>query len=178
MVLVESVEEGFTYSSPSLAAMRQYIASVRSDELKARFGLIRFRMRRDPADAALFSAPRYFQATADEGESIVGAPPEMRVPGGFGKLGDLPLIVIRRGKELSDHDAATMGMTLEQLEQAWKAGQVRLAALSENSDLIVAESSEHLVPLTEPGLVADEIDRVVDAVRRHIPVKESVGTHW
>jgi pimeloyl-ACP methyl ester carboxylesterase len=176
VVLVESVEEGFTYTPVSLSANREGLASMRENERKARFGLFRFRMRRVPADAAVFSTPRYFQATHDEIESMVDAPAEMRVPGGFGKLGDLPLIVIRRGKRLSGNQAVTMGMTSEQLEQSWKEGQLRLAALSENSELVVAESSEHGVPFTQPSLVADEIDRVVDAVRRHIPVKESYGT--
>ncbi len=106
-------------------------------------------------------------------ESVVGAPVEMRVADGSGKLGDLPLIVIRRGKKFSAKDAASIGMPAEQLEQSWKEAQERLAALSENSDLIVAESSEHGVPFTQPSLVADEIDRVVDAARRRRPVKDS-----
>lgn len=80
-----------------------------------------------------------------------------------------------RSSQLKTH-AAGMGMSSEQLEQSRKEVQERLAALSENCDLIVAESSEHGVPFTQPSLVADQIAQAVDAVRRHIPVKDSSGT--
>lgn len=77
-------------------------------------------------------------------------------PGDFGRLGDLPLIVIRRGK-------ASVPPNADDLNH--RAGQEELAALSSNSLLIVAENSGHTIPLDEPHVVADAVRKMLEAVR-------------
>lgn len=83
--------------------------------------------------------------------------PALKAPGGFGTLGDLPLIVIRRGKTAATPPNAE--------DIAHQQGQESLAALSSNSVLVVAANSGHAIPLDEPQVVADAIKRMVEAVR-------------
>ena len=51
------------------------------------------------------------------------------------------------------------------LEKNWSEGQARLAALSTESVLMVAENSNHMIQQDEPELVVDAIRRVHTAVR-------------
>ncbi len=83
--------------------------------------------------------------------------PALKAPGGFGTLGDLPLIVIRRGKTAATPPNAE--------DIAHQQGQESLATLSRNSVLVVAANSGHAIPLDEPQVVADAIRRMVEAVR-------------
>ena len=80
----------------------------------------------DEVEAAIgFTArPSAFRTSTDEGAAYQTTPLAERQPGGFGRLGDLPLIVIRHGKPFSGLNAA-----LVELEPGWTAGQARLAAL-------------------------------------------------
>ncbi len=66
-------------------------------------------------------------------------------------LGDLPLIVLRRGRRSSD--------TLNRR-------QADLALLSSRGRLIVATTSDHEIQLYQPDLVADAVREVVEATRR------------
>ncbi|WP_309629149.1 alpha/beta hydrolase [Brevundimonas sp.] len=76
-------------------------------------------------------------------------------PGAPGILGEMPLIVIRRGRTMSPPGEADLNH---------QQGQEDLAALSSNSVLIVAENSGHMVPLDEPPVVADAVRRVLTAL--------------
>jgi len=51
------------------------------------------------------------------------------------------------------------------LEKNWSEGQARLAALSTNSELIVAQNSNHMIHQDEPALVVDVIRRMHNAVK-------------
>ena len=102
MVLVESAEEGFLFSPEIQQALKERERSTRRLELEARFGMIRFELRGDPVDAAAYSRPEYWDESLAEEVSITNAPADMRSPGGFGRLGSLPLVVIRRGIRLPE----------------------------------------------------------------------------
>lgn len=82
--------------------------------------------------------------------------PAMKGPGGFGTLGDKPLIVIRRGKTAATPPSAE--------DNAHREAQEGLARLSSNNLLIVAANSGHVIPLDEPGVVADAVRRMIEAV--------------
>lgn len=77
-------------------------------------------------------------------------------------LGDLPLIVLMRGK--SEYPDTDVG---KQLNEERKRMQVDLLHLSRNSKQIVAEDSGHHIQLDRPSLVVDAIREVLDAGLRH-----------
>jgi len=77
----------------------------------------------------------------------------MRVAGGFGHLGDTPLIVITHGIPF------TGGRAFQ--EPGWLPAMERLASLSSDSELIVAENSGHSIMWDEPELVVEAIQNLV-----------------
>jgi pimeloyl-ACP methyl ester carboxylesterase len=177
MVLVDAAEEDLVFRHLSL--LRTAIASQRVAEVLAEFGVMRVvvgaiadRSRAEgrlPADASsegideavAFSAKPSFYATAlDEGSAYERTPAAERRAGGFGLLGDRPLVVLRHGKPFEGINAP-----LAEVEQDWPAAQARLAALSANSRLIVATENGHDIAMENPRLVARAVRAVVDAVR-------------
>ncbi|HEX4196617.1 MAG TPA: alpha/beta hydrolase [Caulobacteraceae bacterium] len=73
--------------------------------------------------------------------------PEARRPRSApGLLGDLPVMVIRHGKTARQMEAP--------FEATWPAAQARLASLSANSEVIVADGAGHAVAQERPDLVA------------------------
>lgn len=91
-----------------------------------------------------------------EFEALDRLPAEMKRPGGFGDLGDLPLVVVRRGKTATPPSEADV---------SHQRIQENLAKLSSNGSLVVAENSGHTIPLDEPAVVADTVRRMLDTVR-------------
>lgn len=83
--------------------------------------------------------------------------------GGAGSLGDLALVVIRRGK---------MSNPPTQADLDHRSGQETLVALSSNSVLITAENSGHTISLDEPLVVADAVRRVIEAFDKHQPLSD------
>lgn len=101
-----------------------------------------------------------FRAGDAEFDAILNAPPALRGPHGLGgPLGDRPISVITHGIKFP--------APWDVLEIGWDDGQKTLAALSTNSELIVAEKSNHLIQFDEPDLVIDAIRRVWLAARDH-----------
>jgi pimeloyl-ACP methyl ester carboxylesterase len=113
------------------------------------------------AEVVLAFTPEILRGVKAEFEALGRLPAAMRRPGGLGRLGDLPLIVIRRGKTAQPPSAADVGH---------REGQEALAALSSNSVLIVAANSGHTIPLDEPQVVADAVRRMLDAQRSGGPL--------
>lgn len=100
--------------------------------------------------------PELLRGVKTEFEALDRLPAEMKRPGGFGDLGHLPLIVVRRGKTAQPPSEADL---------RHQRVQENLAKLSTNSALIVAQNSGHTIPLDEPGVVADAVRRMLDARR-------------
>jgi pimeloyl-ACP methyl ester carboxylesterase len=109
--------------------------------------------------ALYLRASRHF-AIADEMAAYDAVPPEQRSPDGFGRLGDTPLLVVSRGW----NDPATG----DQVYPEWEEAQKRLASLSTNSARIVAARSGHMIQFTEPGVIVDAIQRLLE-VQAHKP---------
>ncbi|WP_340643695.1 hypothetical protein [Phenylobacterium sp.] len=106
-------------------------------------------------------------ALPGEVEAYELAPPEQRVAGG---LGDRSLAVIAHGKPFTGPQAW--------MEDGWSAGQARLAALSTDSETVIATRSGHAIAQTEPDLVAQVIRRVVwraRASRREVFMRPTVA---
>ena len=106
--------------------------------------------------------PAALDAAADELESIERAPSAVRRAGSFGALGELPLIVVAHGQPYPGMFAT--------LEVGFREGQKRLAALSSNSELVIAESANHNINMDAPEIVVAAVRRVVEAARENKPL--------
>jgi hypothetical protein len=82
--------------------------------------------------------------------------------GALGTLGNLPVAVIAHGQPFPGPFAV--------FEKYWRDGQQRLAALSTNSVLPVAQEANHMIQNDDPKAVVGAIRRVVTAVRTGEPL--------
>ena len=170
VVLVDAAEEQFFFSK--LARFQAQRSQLKAYAVAARLGLTRWFIVHRPEQAglppgmpleerrrfaALFNRPAYLAALPQEIQAYELAPPEQRVAGGFGGLGDRPLAVIAHGKPFTGPQAW--------MEDGWAAGQGRLASLSTDSETVVATRSGHAIAQTQPDLVAQTIGRIVAKVR-------------
>jgi pimeloyl-ACP methyl ester carboxylesterase len=83
---------------------------------------------------------------------------------GMKRLGDLPLIVIARGIPGDFFDP--LAERNNDAEMLWRPMQIEMSTLSSNSQLWVAEQSDHGVPLRQPDIVVDAIEELVQGYRR------------
>ncbi len=77
---------------------------------------------------------------------------QVRAAGG---LGALPLVVITRGRDRSDR---------------WDAFQQRLMTLSTNNQQLIAETSDHQIPVKQPDVIVSAIRNVLHAVDHQTPL--------
>jgi pimeloyl-ACP methyl ester carboxylesterase len=159
LVLVDAAEEGSIFRRDVLDFYSHVRMFPRVLALAARFGLPRVLRRCFPSLRAqlTFVKPSEFAATADDLASLQRVKPPLSEPGGFGTLGDLPLIVVEHGQPFPGPFAL--------LEKYWADGQNRLAALSTKGELILAQKSNHMIHLDQPDLVVNAIQRVHTAAR-------------
>jgi pimeloyl-ACP methyl ester carboxylesterase len=103
--------------------------------------------------------PSYARDAIDRWERTGEADRPKPIPGLFGNR---PLVVIRHGK--------TGGMGIgEKYEAEWPAAQTKLATLSTNSRIVVAEENHHPIAEENPDLVGEQVRSVVDQLRREHP---------
>jgi len=159
LVLVDTAEEGAILRPDVLKFYSRVRIFPRVMSFAAHFGLPRALQYRFPslAEQMWFVKPDEFSATADDLASLALIKPPLSDPGGFGSLGDLPLIVIEHGQPFPGPFAL--------LEKYWADGQKRLAALSTNGELIVAQKSNHMIHLDQPDVVVSAIQKVHAAAR-------------
>jgi pimeloyl-ACP methyl ester carboxylesterase len=79
-------------------------------------------------------------------------------------LGDLPLVVLTRGRASSPKDFPTplAQAELEALDQSWRTLQNELAALSTHSSHRIVKDSGHMIPLQAPDAVVDAVRDIID----------------
>jgi pimeloyl-ACP methyl ester carboxylesterase len=110
----------------------------------------------------------YTTASEPEGYSglekidIVSSAAQMREAAASSPLQPMPLVVITHGQPWEWPEEYPG----EALEAVWLPQQEKLAALVPDAQLVVAEQSAHYIQLTEPYLVTDAINQVVEAVRK------------
>lgn len=100
--------------------------------------------------------PETLRTVKEEYEAIDLSPAELRTRDGYGTLGALPLIVVRRGLGATPPSAT---------DTSWRIEQEHLLTLSTNSQMVVAAKSGHVIPYDEPDVIADTVRRVIDAWR-------------
>jgi pimeloyl-ACP methyl ester carboxylesterase len=82
-------------------------------------------------------------------------------------LGQLPLVVISRGRILGAEELPT-GMAMDQQlqrERVWRELQLELLDLSSNSKHFIAEESRHVIQFEQPSTVIDGITELISIVR-------------
>lgn len=170
MVLIDSAEEQHVFNV--LPRMKRGLGQLRLYSVLGRLGALRWLVVHRPGLAglpsglsvterrrlaALISRPEFAEAVRQDVEAYRLTPAEERVAGGFGVLGDKPLVVIRHGRPFTGGNAW--------MEKGWTEAQLRLAALSTSSRLVVAELSDHAIAQTSPDLVAMAVRGIVEELR-------------
>lgn len=171
VLLIDSAEEGVVFADYA-AFRRTGAGTLAVAPLLARLGVLRRAAMKRPAALGLpaslsvqdrralvthMTRPGYWRTAGDEIVAYDLVPGSQRVAGGVGRLHDIPLTVIAHGRPMKGAQSG--------LESRWRAGQERLASLSSNSRLVVAENSAHDISLTDPDLVAREIELLVASRR-------------
>ena len=173
LVLVDTPDEELLFGERYAAVIAKSKWILAGVTFAMRTGIIRIMSmfaEGDQADEPPLSVearrmwPMAFRAAAldaakDELASIERAPPALRRAGSFGALGNLPVIVVAHGQPFPGMFAP--------LEIGFRAGQERLARLSSNSELVVAERANHNINMDAPEIVIDAVRRVVEAVREN-----------
>lgn len=137
----------------------------------ANLGLMRWAMRSQarqlglPAGlkgvlAAQAGTARFYRTAVANSHALAQFASELRRGSALGSLGDLPLSVITHGVPFLGPAAV--------LEQGWSEGQRHLAALSTDSELIVAAKSNHMINNDEPEVVVAAVRRVHAAALQRI----------
>jgi pimeloyl-ACP methyl ester carboxylesterase len=114
------------------------------------------------------SRPSYLLTNASEFESFLSTKNDTSVDqkeleAVTANFGDKPLIVLTRGTAL-----VNPGFTAEQnvaINQAWKAGHDKLAALSNRGSNSVVPNSSHYIHYDQPQAVVDAVIRAVTEIR-------------
>jgi pimeloyl-ACP methyl ester carboxylesterase len=111
---------------------------------------------------AIAVSTEYFQTAVAENEAFENNLAEVRTANV--SLGDMPLIVISRGRwEPMPGFSKTEN---QQAWQTWQEMQSELLSLSSDSRQIVATKSEHNIQLQQPQLVTEALKDVVEVVRK------------
>jgi pimeloyl-ACP methyl ester carboxylesterase len=174
IVLVDTPDDAMLLSKTFEDYNRSLRRMFGAMQLLATFGVLRLAMALKPvrglapgaaeAFAAMFGSPALFRQARADSHALGKLPAEVRGPEGFGTLGSIPLSVITHGQPFVGPAAV--------LEKDWPAAQARLAALSTDSELVVAQNSNHMVNIDEPELVVAAIRRVHAAARDHARLGE------
>ncbi len=111
-----------------------------------------------PMEVGLAFTPEIIRAVRNEYLAIDrGA----QRPNAYGTAGSIPLVIVRRGKDVSTPEAET----------SWRLAQEHLRTLSTNNMMVVAMDAGHVIPYDDPQVIADAVRRVLEAARTGEQVK-------
>ncbi len=161
LVLVDTPEESNIFQPEVLDFYAKARWMNRVVAIGSQFGVLRLLRHWIPLDRFGFwlTRPAEYAALCDDLASLELVPTSMRGSEKPGSLGALPVGVLTHGQPFPGPFAI--------LEKNWSEGQTRLAALSNNSELVVAKNSNHMIEIDEPHLVVDMVRRVHTAARDH-----------
>ena len=106
----------------------------------------------------------FFDAAVAESAAFEGSLSELRAARAL-QSSNLPLIVISRGR----WGPPVAGLSEAENQEAWAAWQIlqaELVGLSSQSTHVIAEQSDHDIPLEQPHLVAEAIRQMVHDAHR------------
>jgi len=154
IILIESSEEMFNTTPESLARIKNTATQLGFAATMADTGqaIPALRVPNGPPEQEVMQRVSAIKAGQDDFVAMSNLPTELQKLNGLSTLGATPLVVIRRGK--SD-PGFTEAQSLE-----WIKAQERLAALSTQSILLVAEKSGHAVNLDQPELYLIAVKRI------------------
>jgi len=109
--------------------------------------------------------PGTFAAMAAEGDVIATTPVDQGWRDSGISVADVPLVVVIRGSPDMGDDS--------EFERAWGEANRRLAEVSTNSMVIVADQSGHMIHVDAPDVYVDAVRRVVAAAREGSRVQGS-----
>lgn len=155
LVLVESSEETFNARPESVKRTERNAEQLglAAQAISMGIDVPQLRLPLAPPSQAVALRAGVVRTGQDDLLAMSKLGPEVAAIGGLGGLGDIPLAVVRRGKQ----DA---GLTPEE-NAGWFEAQERLAKLSSRSVLMVAEDSGHNVPYDQPEAVVEAVRRVM-----------------
>jgi pimeloyl-ACP methyl ester carboxylesterase len=157
MVLVDTPDELSYFRKEVLSTYAKFGWVLKAMGLLSWFGLPRLfsRLTSKPDQLNTGMIRReYFAAARDDIGSMEREKDWLTMPNSLGTLGGLPLIVITHGQPFPGPFSV--------LEKGWIDGQKRLANLSTNGTLIVAEKSNHMIQNDQPEVVVSAILNVLE----------------
>jgi pimeloyl-ACP methyl ester carboxylesterase len=160
IVLIDASEEGVSLSTDGIAGSDQTAVQLGRLASAAAAGLTAIVEAAlplppgAPAEASVIRNPDVLRAGQDELEAFARTQQTERTHAGLGRLGDIPLIVLSRGK-MSDPPSAR--------DLAWREGQQQLLDLSTRSEQIFADQSGHNIHLDQPEAVVNAVRRLIEA---------------
>jgi pimeloyl-ACP methyl ester carboxylesterase len=165
LVLIETPPETVLLRRSFQLRCQRRARRLRLQALAAGLGLVRLwaalgggrELPGERAGRALCVRPRHSQAVRADLLALTRWAEALRQPGTRGALGERPLVVISHAPP-AERAAAS--------ESAWQEGQRQLAALSSDSELVLAARRDLAIALEEPELVVEAVRRVHAAVRQ------------
>lgn len=157
MVLVDATPTTYLYGPGAAEARQEIIGKIAQGLKAAKPGVPVVPMPADTdANIVIAFLPEVLETVMHDYQAIDRVPEALRSAKGYGTLGDMPLVVIRRG------DPATPPSE-EDLQ--WREMQASMASLSTRSELVVAEGAGHVIPYEAPQVVADAVERVLSQIK-------------
>ena len=156
VVLVEASEPAFNGEAGNVARVKATVGQLGMAVTAAQAGIDipQLKAPRAPPEEPVALRASVFRAGQDDLANMATVLEQL---GDLGSLGDLPLVVVRRGTR-------DPGMT-PAMNDGWIAAQERNAKLSSKGVLLVAEKSGHMVNAEAPELYREAVTRVL-AMRR------------
>jgi pimeloyl-ACP methyl ester carboxylesterase len=164
LVLVETGDQELAFLPSAQASFARAAEINKVAAVLHRFGVIRlvpgllgpYANASEEVRARLLR-PGTFAAMVEQSEVIAMTPVDRGWIGSGMSVGDLPLVVVVRGRPDMGDDP--------EFERAWLEGNRRLRNVSTNSTVIVAHESGHLINIDAPDVYVDAVRRVLKAAR-------------
>jgi pimeloyl-ACP methyl ester carboxylesterase len=158
IVLIDASEEGQALSPEGIAGNDQTAVQMGRLAVAAESGLTAIVeaalpiLAVAPPEADVIRNPDVIRAGQDELGAFGRTRESERRVAGLGQLGNIPLIVLSRGR-MADPPTAR--------DLAWREGQQRLLKLSTRSQQIVVEESGHNMHLDQPEAIVEAIRQLL-----------------
>ena len=158
MVLVDASPETITFGPGAAQSRKAAIAKIDAALIGAKDGMpVAALPDTTPADVKMAFTPGILRTVKQEYQAIDLLSDEFRKPAGFGTLGEMPLVIIRRGKVANPPS---------EVDLSWRKAQEAMTSLSTRSSLVVAEKAGHVIPYDDPAVVANAVQKTLQQIGR------------